>query len=153
MPYDPFNCVSSAKSPESTRVDAVYVQIRWKESDLSLFETPPLTSGQPTSRRHSGWDPDGSLLSVYSFPQDCSSSTDVWLLGSETTCQPLTGNYYSPAICPDGWTAAYTRAEGGYRPPKESGETAMYCCPRHVCRTRTLSHYFTAQSNGDTVAD
>ncbi|KAH6999276.1 hypothetical protein EDB80DRAFT_724531 [Ilyonectria destructans] len=129
-PNDPLNCVSSAKSPESTTVDAVYVQIRWKRSDLSLFETPPLTSGGPTSRRHSGWDPDGSLLSVYTFPQECSSSTATWLQESETTCQPLTGDYYSPAICPEGWTAAYTRpVVGGDGPPEEPDETAMYCCP------------------------
>ncbi|KAI5468114.1 hypothetical protein BGZ63DRAFT_399638 [Mariannaea sp. PMI_226] len=128
-PYDPLDCISTRTGPNSTREDAVYVQIRWKESDLSLFETPPLKPGALTSRRHSGWDPDSSLLSVYTFPPDCSLSTSTWLEGSETTCNPLTGNYYSPAICPDGWTAAYTRPLDGNGPPEEPDETAMYCCP------------------------
>lgn len=126
----PFKCISSARS---TSEEAIYVQIRWQESDLTLLETPPLTNDGPTSRRHGGWGPDGALLSVYTFPPDCVSSTAKWLFGSHTTCQPLTGDYYSPAICPEGWTAAYTRSEsdeGG--PPIEVGETAYYCCPRYV---------------------
>lgn len=95
------------------------------------FLTTDLTTTKgPINRRHSGLEPDGPLQTIFTFPRDCSSSTRVWLVGSETTCQPLTGVYYSPAICPDGWTAAYTRpVVGGSGPPEEPGETAMYCCP------------------------
>ncbi|KAH8679597.1 hypothetical protein BGZ60DRAFT_524813 [Tricladium varicosporioides] len=64
------------------------------------------------------------------MPSDCLSVTNQWLFGSRTTCQPLTGDYYSPAICPTGWTAAYSRPIiGSYGPPEEPGETAMFCCP------------------------
>lgn len=129
-----YNCVSSAIS---TVEEAMFVQIRWQESDLSLFETPPLTNGEPASRRHGGWDPDSSLLSMYTFPSECESFTDTWLDKRQKYCEPTFGNYYSPAICPTGWTAAYTRSVlDGYGPPVERDETAMFCCPRYVLEAR-----------------
>jgi len=125
-------CVSGSRDPATERAKALYVQIRWKESDLPSLETPPLTSGLPSSRLHRGWDPDGSLLSVYTFPADCSSYTDTYIPFGRTSCVAGTGKYYSPAICPEGWTAAYTRPVlGNLGPPEEPDETAMFCCPRY----------------------
>lgn len=127
VPYEDFGCVSG---PKSSSTVALSVQIRWQSSDLSLFETPPLPTGLPTTSRHSGWDPESSLTYPYTFPPNCSTVTDLWLPYDQKTCQPLTGDYYSPAICPSGWTAAFTRPVTAYGPPVEADETAMLCCPR-----------------------
>lgn len=122
-----YGCVSG---PTSSQETALSLQIRWQESDLPNFETPPLPSGPPSSRRHGGWDPESSLTYVYTFEPDCSTLTNRFLLGSRTSCAPLTGNYYSPAICPSGWTAALSRPLlSGGGPPVEADETAMLCCP------------------------
>lgn len=124
--YEPFGCGSGRKS---TFTRALSVQIRWQSSDLSLFQTPPLIA-LPTTSRHSGWDPESSLTYPYTFPLDCSTITDLWFPFDKKSCEPLTGGYYSPAICPSGWTAAATRGVLGFGPPVEADETAMLCCPR-----------------------
>lgn len=102
------------------------IQIRWQASDMSKFETPPMTTAPTGKPNRFGWDPAGSLTSLYNCPAITNSTTG--------TCGTLTGNYYSPAICPIGWTAAHTRpfTESILGPPEAPGETAMLCCPRLV---------------------
>ncbi|KAH6722955.1 hypothetical protein BKA61DRAFT_2990 [Leptodontidium sp. MPI-SDFR-AT-0119] len=67
-----------------------------------------------------------SLTSIFSFPTECATATGQWLQLWEEIghkCDILTDAYYSPAICPSGYTAAFTG------PSMAPGETAMFCCP------------------------
>ncbi len=43
-----------------------------------------------------------------------------------------TVGYYSPAICPGGYTVGCTRWESGQGPKVEPTEQAMMCVPRYV---------------------
>jgi hypothetical protein len=46
-------------------------------------------------------------------------------------CIPADVGYYSPAICPNGWTVAGSRAVwDNLGPPPEPSESVYYCCPR-----------------------
>lgn len=131
--YSSFSCVGDSdycvsRGP-STSETALSVQIRWQSSDLSVLQTPPLQMGLPTSSRHMGVDPASSLTFPYTFPSDCSTRTDTLQLSYSKSCAPLTGDYYSPAICPSGWTAAWTRKSKDAGPSIETDETAMQCCP------------------------
>ena len=97
------------------------------------LETRPLQNRFLTSRRHGGWEPESSLTSIYTFDPDCSTLTDVSLMGSLTSCAALSDIYYSPAICPSGWTVALSRpVDLNIGPPVEADETAMLCCPMYV---------------------
>lgn len=50
--------------------------------------------------------------------------------------------YYSPAICPSGYTSACTRTSSGilYGPPVLPSETAIMCCPRYDHESHFLSY-------------
>ncbi|PVI01878.1 hypothetical protein DM02DRAFT_703773, partial [Periconia macrospinosa] len=119
----------------SGAVTAISVQIRWKSPDLSLLQTPPLTTGLPKSSRHFGWLPESSLTFPYVIPTDCSLITDVFMPYGKKSCLPLTGTYYSPAICPSGWTVETTMTADDFNgPPREADETVALCCPSGMSR-------------------
>jgi hypothetical protein len=137
-PQQAGSCISGARFETSSQLlpgrpltftrhsfSAKGIQIRWQSSDTPAFEKP-LTQAPPGKPTRLGWDPAGSLTSLYSCPAPADSTTG--------TCGTLTGNYYSPAICPLGWTAAHTRpfTESMLGPPEAERETAMLCCPRLV---------------------
>ncbi|KAH7384498.1 hypothetical protein BKA66DRAFT_79747 [Pyrenochaeta sp. MPI-SDFR-AT-0127] len=127
-----WGCISRTKSDAVT---ALSVQIRWQSSDLSLLQTPPLTTGLPKSNRHLGWLPESSLTFPYVIPTDCSSITDLFMPYGKESCEPLTGTYYSPAICPSGWTVETTMtADDIVGPPREADETVALCCPSGMSR-------------------
>jgi len=121
-----FEATSARQSFTEYPFSARGIQIRWQASDLSRLATPPLTTTPPGQPNRFGWNPAGALTGLYSCPPITNSTTG--------TCGTLTGNYYSPAICPLGWTAAHSRpfTESMLGPPEALQETAMLCCPRCV---------------------
>ncbi|KAL8366215.1 hypothetical protein RB595_004805 [Gaeumannomyces hyphopodioides] len=127
----------------------------------TLF-TPSTSTAMESSTRptysSSRAAPASSLTYPYVFPTECSTVTDVWIPSSmESQCQPLTGTYYSPAICPNDWTAAFTLPSGGNGPPVEPEETAMLCCPSSmtslsvVCGTSCVSASMISGTSGLSV--
>ena len=137
------------------------IPIQWHSSDLSILQTHPLVSGKPKTRPHTGWDPATALTTAYKFPASCNPSdpfddlaspecvppgwrsywhprTQEWIyyLNISEEVDAIPARYYSPAICPKRYTAAYTRpvfvhplARRGVGPAEELGETAVFCCP------------------------
>ena len=137
------------------------VPIQWHSSDLPFLQTHPLASGKPKTKPHTGWGPATAIISVYEFPSSCNPldpfnetarpacvppgwssywhpRTSEWInyLGKSVEYDGIPAHYYSPAICPKSYTAAYTRPvflqpfdqnEAG--PPEDPNETAVFCCP------------------------
>ncbi|KAF2429722.1 hypothetical protein EJ08DRAFT_679678 [Tothia fuscella] len=80
------------------------------------------------------------LTTVFQPKSWCSTEADAWVL-STAFCQPdkwdsdyyLGGQYYSPGICPYGFSEACTRlvSQTSMIPPVDTllGEQAVYCCP------------------------
>ncbi|KAH7394282.1 hypothetical protein BKA66DRAFT_438645 [Pyrenochaeta sp. MPI-SDFR-AT-0127] len=106
-------------------------------------------------QRTGWWTPVGPLTTVFTPPASClqhlyydAATTTVTLgkFGSQPECYPTkyweefwgSGiGYYSPAICPSGFTSACGRQTSnnpgpGYTvgPSVRSGETVVKCCPR-----------------------
>jgi hypothetical protein len=83
---------------------------------------------------HEGTSPAGSLTTIFTPPCDIATVED-W---SGTSCYPRGwsdywfGNtgYYSPAICPSGYTIACSRYATAQGPDVEPTETAALCAPR-----------------------
>ncbi|KAF2281528.1 uncharacterized protein EI97DRAFT_438856 [Westerdykella ornata] len=114
---------------------------------------------------HAGTPPVGALTTIWSPPASCLPLVNHWLEGR---CLPSSGGtysqynkiYYSPAICPSGYTVACTRPTtsfgiGGssdfYGPPLEPSETAQLCCPSSLICDRAVDFYCTRfAANGDT---
>ena len=158
----PHGCVSTGGGIVTT---AAAIQVRWRTEDLPVLETPPLTAALPPRQRHFGWEPATALTTVHTlapscydfaaqswatsggkatllgrpYPSDCTlPAKDSYIGYFETRPAPIEGAlYYSPAVCPWGYTAAFTRPVlGDWGPPEEPEETAMYCCPRSVRHLR-----------------
>ena len=91
---------------------------------------------------HGGTPPAGAITSVFTMPPDCANYGAGRYI-TVASCMPpeyfelywtLNYGYYSPAICPDGYTGACPRNTQGWMtgPPIEQGETATICCPRYM---------------------
>ncbi|KAF2458213.1 hypothetical protein BDY21DRAFT_215435 [Lineolata rhizophorae] len=89
---------------------------------------------------HSGTAPAGALTDIFTMPSYCNGiTTPFWTFA----CMPPNyssvywfgpeAGYYSPGICPSGYTSACTRPPDSsgieYGPPVIAGETAHICCP------------------------
>src|SRR5579871_2113197 len=104
------------------------------------FYTPTAssTTNSSTSLYHNGTSPAAPLTTVYTPAVSCQTIT-TWYYKDE--CMPTNwrifwdgpqAGYYSPAICPSGYTPACLRPDpstANYGPPLEMGETARICCP------------------------
>lgn len=79
---------------------------------------------------------------VFTPPAFCGSFVDAhdWSTTSElTSCVPkislkpanyFSSVYYSPAICPAGYTVDCSRYDTEQGPSVKTGETAVICCPK-----------------------
>lgn len=87
--------------------------------------------------------PQAAVTSIFTPPSFCGGYIDAssWLTSpsSLSSCLPnfnlgvgwYDEAYYSPAICPSGYSAGCTRFNDEWQgPPLISGETAIICCPR-----------------------
>lgn len=100
---------------------------------------------------HGGTPPAGALTTVFTPPPGCfpvstNPLEDLDLFWtSTTTCGPPNYRsyflpfYYSPAICPSGFTIGCTRSDSDQGPPVEPTETAMMCVLRSVLPSRIPS--------------
>ena len=100
-------------------------------------ETPAVTTP-----RHEGFDAAGSLTTVFTFPPSCGPMLgDPWSQNFDCALPNWDSylilehgwhmQFYSPAICPEGYSAACTRPKAGLLGPEvESDETAWLCLPR-----------------------
>jgi hypothetical protein len=114
----------------TTLLSSVYSQ----PTGASLTTTPTSTH----SILHNGIPPAAALTTVFTPPAGC--PTAVTDLPLQLSCMPSGYNeyiyksvgYFSPAICPTGYTIGCSReASGGnIGPAVGPTETAMICCPR-----------------------
>jgi hypothetical protein len=98
-----------------------------------------LSSPSPTLTDHNGNFPAAALTTIFTPPTGC--PTAVTSLPSQLSCMPShyddyfygSLGYYSPAICPTGYTIGCSREPTGNAGPSVAAtETAMICCPRQV---------------------
>ncbi|KAI1391759.1 uncharacterized protein F4822DRAFT_104838 [Hypoxylon trugodes] len=104
---------------------------------LTITAMPTALAVRATSLDHDGTPPVAALTTVWTasegcFPVSTRSTTDIDLFWtSHTKCAPpgyasyFETYYYSPAICPSGFTIGCSRY--GQGPPVESTETAVLC--------------------------
>src|SRR3569833_3440239 len=86
--------------------------------------------------------PQAALTTIFTPPAFCGGYVDAssWLTGptSSSSCLPPFHSgagyydeaYYSPAICPSGYTVDCTRFDDDQGPTPLPSETAVICCPR-----------------------
>jgi hypothetical protein len=100
---------------------------------------------------HDGTSPAAALTTVFSG-SNCPVSTTSW---SDSCLPPNYSSvywigdvgYYSPAICPSGYTAACSRFDSLQGPGLESTETAMQCCfSGYSCTSNEISYCVQATS-------
>jgi hypothetical protein len=94
------------------------------------------TVTKPTSKytAHNGLRPATAITTIFTFPCD---RPDFWEVPLPEGCTPPAWNdywggaaYYSPAICPSGYTICGERWDTRQGPNVEATETAMMCAPR-----------------------
>ena len=92
---------------------------------------------------HDGTAPAAAMTTAFSFP--CGEPTDFFDGAYQQNpeqrqkCAPpnfeqywwKSAGYYSPAVCPKGYTAGCMRWNLGQGPPVEPTETAVQCVPRY----------------------
>src|SRR5450756_2526984 len=91
---------------------------------------------------HQGTPPAGALTTILTLPCGSTIVYDGGFLPS--TCLPpdwdkywsttpgtLTVGYYSPAICPSGWTVCASRYKNIQGPSVEPTETDVQCAPMY----------------------
>lgn len=88
--------------------------------------------------------PQAAVTTIFTPPHFCGGYVDdsSWLTGPSSLSSCLPGftlgagwydeAYFSPAICPSGYTVDCTRWDDDQGPSLIPGETAVICCPRSV---------------------
>ena len=97
-----------------------------------------LTMATPTHE----WPPAGPLTTIFTPSNEyCTTGpykylTSICMPTSWELYSSLNRGYYSPGICPSGYTSACPRPGGNpsaiYGPPMIPSETAIICCPRYA---------------------
>ncbi|KAK5992251.1 hypothetical protein PT974_05652 [Cladobotryum mycophilum] len=102
---------------------------------------------------HKGTTPAAAMTTPFSFPCGPDFLDDKFQNDKEVrdTCAPpaweeywwSSVGYYSPAICPSGYTAGCLRWDSRQGPPVEATETAVQCVPSgFMCANRDISMAF-----------
>lgn len=117
------------------------------------FALPPRAT---SSLDHDGTPPVAALTTVWTasegcFPVSTRSTTDIDMFWSSyTDCAPpgyasyFETYYYSPAICPSGYTVGCSRYGDFQGPPVEPTETAMLCVMSgYFCTPDEWNYYAT----------
>ncbi|KAF2460467.1 hypothetical protein BDY21DRAFT_361419 [Lineolata rhizophorae] len=136
----------------------------WSEEASSFTEVTATSAADI----HNGTTPAAALTTVYTPDPECAEDS-TWFF--RDSCMP-TGwveywdgpevGYYSPGICPSGFTPACERPAAttdDYGPAIAPGETATVCCPFHFecvatyqsyCTSNTLTAYAVTTSTSST---
>jgi len=101
---------------------------------------------------HHGTQPAGALTTVFTPPANCPSLVATNDESPVSSCMPTdyankywdsNAGYYSPGVCPSGYTVACSRYNSEQGPAVEDGETALICCPSaYTCNTAITSYCF-----------
>lgn len=119
--------------------------LSWSLSHLPLTTIGPLVSMAMATRASSSrLTPHAAVTTIFTPPLFCGNfvhelswRTSYSTLSSCFPGKPSEPNYmhrlyYSPAICPSGYTVDCPASGGALEIAQRPGETAMICCPRLV---------------------
>ena len=110
----------------------------------TLAAAATATSTTPTVGAHNGIAPAAAMPTPFDFPCGINFLSNEFHKNKHLrdVCGPpnfenywwSTIGYYSPAVCPRGYTAGCFRWNSDQGPPVEPTETAVQCVPRYVFR-------------------
>ncbi|KAI0173007.1 hypothetical protein GGR52DRAFT_572812 [Hypoxylon sp. FL1284] len=123
---------------------------------LTTTAPAPTLARRQSSRDHEGTPPVAALTTIWTAPEDCfpiskDPAEDIDLFwSSQPACGPpgytsyYDTFYYSPAICPSGFTVGCSRYAASQGPDVEPTETAVLCVlSDYSCATDDWNYYAT----------